>query len=595
GRSKCRLCKGKIPQGELRFGIVSTQGNHDSVRWYHLACSAQFMSHKLSLAAKRDPQYEPAITEALTKYAPKPPLEWDLTKGPLASQAARHAQADEWDLALSALVEWWRDKRAPAIANAIDQVQESLLLVAKPPPQKRAELFEVVQTWVHEGRGSDFGKVLHAIPSLSANEAVLLMRGFRHLPPDPRWTPAIASWFKKPPFTSSTDFWWAVFRLVRQTADPRMVDILGNVDTRVTGNWDTQTIFDQATSIEYDRLFGNGSASSLTTEECTLLDDICHRAVTYAKSIIPKVTAVEPNLWTAVYANPDDWGLRLVLADQLIERGNPRGEFVALQCAEELNKEQKRRQNALLKAHRKQFLGPLAEMVLADKLKFKGGFPHAVAVRAKTRANFKAASGAIEWATVQDLDVRTLNWNGGYRPFELLLDPALTSLHIVRSITSSTELASLFFGERELGLQEIHCVRGHWPTDWMVPAKPRGPFRLPQLKELHVPPEAREVVHELLLCPAKIPHLFVEDSDKYCANRWETPPNLDVELIGMWVESLHHQVERLVFALGHSTVVVSFEDPPSASTTIHPTTDTYGNLEATLAEAGVPDLISRSM
>ena len=39
-RSKCRICKNTIPEGELRLGIVLQQGNHESVRWYHLVCFA---------------------------------------------------------------------------------------------------------------------------------------------------------------------------------------------------------------------------------------------------------------------------------------------------------------------------------------------------------------------------------------------------------------------------------------------------------------------------------------------------------------------------------------------------------------------------
>jgi uncharacterized protein (TIGR02996 family) len=37
-------------------------------------------------------------------------------------------------------------------------------------------------------------------------------------------------------------------------------------------------------------------------------------------------------LWRQVVEAPDDIGMRLVLADALIERGDPRGELIALQC-----------------------------------------------------------------------------------------------------------------------------------------------------------------------------------------------------------------------------------------------------------------------
>jgi uncharacterized protein (TIGR02996 family) len=38
-------------------------------------------------------------------------------------------------------------------------------------------------------------------------------------------------------------------------------------------------------------------------------------------------------LFAEVLARPDDEAPRLVLADRLIEAGDPRGEFIQLQCA----------------------------------------------------------------------------------------------------------------------------------------------------------------------------------------------------------------------------------------------------------------------
>jgi uncharacterized protein (TIGR02996 family) len=39
-----------------------------------------------------------------------------------------------------------------------------------------------------------------------------------------------------------------------------------------------------------------------------------------------------PDLWRLVAESPDDLGPRLVLADALLEQGDPRGEMIALQC-----------------------------------------------------------------------------------------------------------------------------------------------------------------------------------------------------------------------------------------------------------------------
>jgi uncharacterized protein (TIGR02996 family) len=44
------------------------------------------------------------------------------------------------------------------------------------------------------------------------------------------------------------------------------------------------------------------------------------------------VSTTTDELWRQVVATPDDIGARLVLADALIEAGDPRGELIALQC-----------------------------------------------------------------------------------------------------------------------------------------------------------------------------------------------------------------------------------------------------------------------
>src|SRR5437867_4536323 len=68
----------------------------------------------------------------------------------------------------------------------------------------------------------------------------------------------------------------------------------------------------------------------------------------------------------AIIEEPDDVGLRLIYADWLEERGDPRGEFIRVQCQlEELKeydprfKELKAREGELLAAHEREWFGEL--------------------------------------------------------------------------------------------------------------------------------------------------------------------------------------------------------------------------------------------
>src|SRR5258708_33957280 len=67
----------------------------------------------------------------------------------------------------------------------------------------------------------------------------------------------------------------------------------------------------------------------------------------------------------AIAADPDNDALRLIFADYLDERDDPRGEFIRVQVElagmdedDARRKELRRREQALLAAHEEQWLGP---------------------------------------------------------------------------------------------------------------------------------------------------------------------------------------------------------------------------------------------
>ncbi|MGV3620497.1 MAG: TIGR02996 domain-containing protein [Archangium sp.] len=71
-------------------------------------------------------------------------------------------------------------------------------------------------------------------------------------------------------------------------------------------------------------------------------------------------------LWSAVLSSPDDLDARLVYADALTEEGDPRGEFISLQCKRALERLRgkalsaaKAREAELLLAHSEEWFGPL--------------------------------------------------------------------------------------------------------------------------------------------------------------------------------------------------------------------------------------------
>jgi hypothetical protein len=106
----------------------------------------------------------------------------------------------------------------------------------------------------------------------------------------------------------------------------------------------------------------------------------------------------------AAVAPPPEIAARQVLADALLEHGDPRGELINLQTSPP-NKASLARQRALLKQHEKTWLGQLAGLVMKDSTVWEAGYP-ATIVLADKRGIVKRATGAPELATVRNLVFR---------------------------------------------------------------------------------------------------------------------------------------------------------------------------------------------
>lgn len=114
-------------------------------------------------------------------------------------------------------------------------------------------------------------------------------------------------------------------------------------------------------------------------------------------------------MFDAVYADPVADGPRAVLADALQERGDPRGEFIALQLAKLQSKPSAaatRRERSLLTKHRRAWLGPLADVVNEPNSTWARGFLDTVVAELSDDTPVDPI-----WNTV-----RSLRIVGGYPP-----------------------------------------------------------------------------------------------------------------------------------------------------------------------------------
>lgn len=113
-------------------------------------------------------------------------------------------------------------------------------------------------------------------------------------------------------------------------------------------------------------------------------------------------------LLEAIYASPDDDGPRAVLADHLIQQGDPRGTFIALQLSRARGggwpSKQERR---LLHRHARRWCGALGPLLSRRGMRFERGFLHTARVQGQLSTHsLPVVAGVVgrpEWRTVRTL------------------------------------------------------------------------------------------------------------------------------------------------------------------------------------------------
>jgi uncharacterized protein (TIGR02996 family) len=141
-------------------------------------------------------------------------------------------------------------------------------------------------------------------------------------------------------------------------------------------------------------------------------------------------------LLAAVYADPRDDVPRMVLADALQQRGDPRGEFIALQ----LRRVDVARQCELIAANDDNWLGGLAGVVMPGRRRYNRGFLVSCPIDRLRAEQLEALARCPEWATLERVEF--------YARFSY--SPTLISSHM-RSVRA-------LIGVCEQGLEQL-CRR----------------------------------------------------------------------------------------------------------------------------------------
>lgn len=284
------------------------------------------------------------------------------------------ASAASKESAFRAALSAWRSLRDPRLGAMVEHLGRQLRGAPLKGDLHKAWLARAAEAGPHDlevllealGKQIDDGGGWWPIRPTEQRFARLLerMRALVELPDDPRTASALTALVRRAPFSPGWQgnlaaVYGPILALLARLRDPRSREALVGLHAR--------PIHRVASIREY---FTEALSQTLATMPVVApvddavrarIDAIAERWGVPAEA--PVDEGSEDELLAAIYADPDDDGLREVWADWLLERKDPRGEFVALQFALHRNTasaKDHKRLGSLLRRHQAEWLGELA-------------------------------------------------------------------------------------------------------------------------------------------------------------------------------------------------------------------------------------------
>jgi uncharacterized protein (TIGR02996 family) len=375
----------------------------------------------------------------------------------VAKKAAKQPQADSLYLsraldalnsgdragALDALLDAWSSQRHPEIAELIEKLGADIDRSLPAIEGKRDALSDAWLDVAASTRSVDMGRLLDAgIERASAKQLrqlIPILLGFK---PDPR-TSRVVELLARYTSSGATPALTQALNLLAHVQDPRVKQELSRY-TKTSRSW-LEGVYRKATKV----------AAALP--EAPPLSASDRQAVKQIKPRLAELAAGPPadpesllqprgsgdetgaRLLEAVLDKPDDDGNRLVYADWLLERGDPRGELIQLQFKRHeggLGPGEAKQERALLKAHAAKWIGAVA--LVAKDLHFERGFLHGCRVMSIKTDKQKMAVRDPNWATVCRLVLDERFWEGKLDELSLLRQAPLRSLEALENASAKT-------------------------------------------------------------------------------------------------------------------------------------------------------------
>ena len=316
--------------------------------------------------------------------------------------AKQHLAQSQPERALAPLLSAWRRCRAPAIADVIDRVSAT---VKREPLEGSAK--KKHQTFLSLLAQADPADGARLLAFLGEGQTAHLVEGVDALagrPADPRFTLRALELLQHPAVTSSASFpaWRRVFNLLVSNEDTRALEVLRKLDfNAVLGpHQEYSAEFFDGRARKAAEALGSVKVPELAASDAALVRELMGAQRNATQDLVA--------LEAAVFAAPDQDAPRLVFADALLERGDPRGEFIGLQFTRtkrRLTGLERQREFELLEEHGTAWLGPLALTLnkYVELVLFERGFVHTLAVDSEKEHSLQVLRSSPGFSTVRTL------------------------------------------------------------------------------------------------------------------------------------------------------------------------------------------------
>jgi uncharacterized protein (TIGR02996 family) len=375
------------------------------------------------------------------------------------SEARRALETGKPEQALAKLLVAWRAVRHPRIADLVDLVSEDVTAKREPIKGKTGAARTAAWQTVEEKRdAADLGRLLATPWPGTWQLALPLLRRLREWPDDPRMAMAFARIVDETPFTtsSSRNFYRPLFAELEELRDLRTLPLLRDQLAKTKPTYYVRAMRSLEESA-VEALEGTPPAIAKPVEQV-----IAALEARYADRIARAKDVVlgEQEHWAAILAEPGDLAPRAVYADWLQEKGDPRGEFIALQLAREAGQATEAaeaRERKLLAEHGRAWAGTLDQYFEEDGRRFEHGlFAGGELRRLDDRAHDTIFADPA-WRLISVLAVSRFD-----EPAAVIDRPELVSL---RAVECDEPAAVAIAGGRKRRFTEltVHIDRGESP------------------------------------------------------------------------------------------------------------------------------------